>query len=339
MPEKTKTNLPLSESANEPQETDSVHYVSHDTNDESVNGHHMPITIAIVTYQPNLANIKRLLLALKPHDCHVVLIDNASKNQSDIKILSEDSSVDCIALDKNYGLGTAHNKGIAMALSKNSEYILLLDQDSLPDDNMVSVLFQEAEKLKEQNISFSAIGPIYYNDKNQHQSGFVKFGFMRFVHQSAHKQSLVEADFLISSGALIAMSAIHKVGKMNEALFIDHVDTEWFLRARHLGLKCFGSTHARMKHQLGEVMQRIWLGRWRMVPYHRAFRYYYIYRNSILLYKDKNIALKWKTADFVRLVKMFVVFALLSSKRKANFSMTKKGIIDGFRGVTGQLPD
>ena len=39
---------------------------------------------------------------------------------------------------------------------------------------------------------------------------------------------------LISSGCLIPLSAIDTIGEMDEELFIDHVDTDWFLRAKSL---------------------------------------------------------------------------------------------------------
>lgn len=297
----------------------------------------LPITVAIVTYQPKLAHIEKLLTFLKPHASHVVLIDNASKNQAELARLASDSNAHSILFDDNLGLGAAHNAGIEYANSNNCDYILLLDQDSMPDENMIAMLYSQAQAMDNEQKLFSAIGPVYYNEKNLHQSGFVKFGFMRFIHQKAAVNDMVEADFLISSGALISLAAIKEVGLMNESFFIDHVDTEWFLRAKHKGYNCYGYNQARMKHQLGEVMQRVWLGRWRMVPYHRSFRYYYIYRNSILMYKNKDIALQWKTADIMRLMKMFVVFAILSSKRKNNFSMMRKGIVDGIKGVSGRL--
>ena len=61
---------------------------------------------------------------------------------------------------------------------------------------------------------------------------------------------------------------------MEEALFIDQVDTEWCLRARSMGYRVFGACGAILEHRLGEAYYRIWFGRWRQLPRHKPFRYY-----------------------------------------------------------------
>ena len=90
---------------------------------------------------------------------------------------------------------------------------------------------------------------------------------------------------LISSGALFPREALLELGLMDEGLFIDHIDTEWFLRAKDRGWRVFGVCDAVMDHGLGERTVMVWLGRWRYLPVHQPFRYYYIYRNSVLLYR------------------------------------------------------
>lgn len=70
---------------------------------------------------------------------------------------------------------------------------------------------------------------------------------------------------------------------MDEQLSIDHVDTDWFLRANAQGLLSHGVCDAVMVHGLGEATYRVWFGPWHFVPKHKPFKYYYIYRHSLLL--------------------------------------------------------
>jgi rhamnosyltransferase len=149
----------------------------------------------------------------------------------------------------------------------------------------------------------------------------------------------VPADFLISSGTLFNLDAIDKVGQMDESLFIDHVDTEWFLRARSLGMRAYGVCDAVMQHGLGEQTHRITLGRQRNVPQHKPFRYYYIFRNSVALYRRGYASALWKWNDLQRLIMIAVMFGAWKSPRWQNLKMMGKGIWHGLRGVTGPLAE
>jgi len=86
---------------------------------------------------------------------------------------------------------------------------------------------------------------------------------VRVFCSAALAGELLETDFMISSGALIPMQVLDQVGDMNESFFIDHVDTEWILRAKWQGFRSFGVCDAIMEHSLGTETFHFWLGRWR----------------------------------------------------------------------------
>jgi rhamnosyltransferase len=124
---------------------------------------------------------------------------------------------------------------------------------------------------------------------------------------------------------------------MEEQLFIDHVDTEWFLRARARGFKAFGVCDAVMSHSLGSRTLRVWLGRWRHVPGHSPLRHYYIFRNSILLYRRPYAPGKWICNDVVRLLFMLAYYPLRTPPRLEHLRMMLRGAWDGLRGRAGKL--
>jgi len=245
----------------------------------------------VVSFNPNLATLGQLLKELKHQKCGVLIVDNASDNVDQIRALAEQiGSVDLLALESNLGLGVAHNKGIEHARSEDADYVLIMDQDSVPMANMVDELV--------------------------------------LVHQYNSKK--------ISSGSLIALETLDHVGVMDEGLFIDHVDTEWFLRARSKGYKAFGSCKAIMGHGLGENTHQVNIGgRKRNVPQHKPFRYYYIFRNSILLYKRRYASTLWKWNDIQRLGMIFIMFGFIVGPRRENLSMMLKGIFHGVIGKQG----
>jgi rhamnosyltransferase len=102
---------------------------------------------------------------------------------------------------------------------------------------------------------------------------------------------------------------------MREELFIDHVDTDWFMRAQQRGWAAYGACSANMEHRLGDRTLRFWLGGWREIALHSPLRHYYQFRNSTFLFLRSRYPLRWKVAEAKRSLGMLVVFGLLLPDR------------------------
>ena len=298
----------------------------------------------VVTYNPQLDSLKELIEATKEQVSQLMVVDNASANQSSITELSHQHQIHLIELKDNLGLGAAHNVGIDYAEANGFDYMLILDQDSVPKPTMVQSLLT-AHKTKSLDQDISAVGVTYENADNGSLSSFTSFGWLKFQHKNcSNKDShgCIEVDFLISSGSLISLKSVGVIGKMDETLFVDHIDTEWFLRARDKGYKAYGVCDAVMLHGLGESTHKVNLsigkmGRQRNVPQHKPFRYYYIFRNSILLYKRRYSSWLWRWNDLQRLFMIMIMFGLIKAPRRENLSMMIRGLFDGLIGKTGKL--
>ena len=124
---------------------------------------------------------------------------------------------------------------------------------------------------------------------------------------------------------------------MDDRLFIDHVDNEWFLRAKSLGYDAYGICTAIMEHTLGEDSKTFWLFGERRMILHKPFRYYYMFRNSILLYRRSYIPLKWKYTDFISRIRVLIILLLITNKRIECVKYITQGVIDGLRGKAGAI--
>lgn len=293
----------------------------------------------VVTFNPDIEALCNSLALLAEQGCRVLIVDNCSDNQTDLQLSLEAASADIQVLlnQVNSGLGAAHNQGLAYANEHGFSYVLVLDQDSQPLPEMVPQLLGAHQTLS-QTHKVSAVGACYLNANNQSESFFVRFGVLKFQREYAKNNAIVEADFLISSGSLFSVDALNDIGGMDESLFIDHVDTEWFLRARHKGFKAFGVGAARMQHALGEATHTINMaGRQRNVPQHKPFRYYYIFRNSVALYKRSYTSWLWKWNDVQRLGMIFIMFGCLKAPRWQNMRMMLLGAWHGLIGKSGAM--
>ena len=309
---------------------------------DSKNGALHRIAAVIVTYFPDFRLLEKGVSALVPQVDAVLLVDNSGSPDAmrwvEKKALG--SKVQVVCMGQNKGVGEAHNRGISWAISHEYTHVLLMDQDSVPHNNMVRNLFTAILELQRRRIRVSGVGPRYVDPRTGHWSAIVRLGLLKFktIYCEQDLQQYIRADFLVSSGCLIPLSTIAQVGPMDAGLFIDHVDTEWFLRANERGYIAYVVCEAVMEHQLGERPLRIWLGRWRNLPRHSSVRYYYMFRNSLLLYKRRYANMRWILNDVLRLVVIFAILMVAVSPRRQYLGMIVGGLLDGARGRSGPYP-
>ena len=299
------------------------------------------VCAVVVAYQPDMDKLVALLDGVRSQVAHTVLVINGSLEplqHDQLRPLEQNEDVDCVFNFDNKGLGAAQNQGIEKARQRGCEMILLLDQDSCPAPDMVARLCAVWRSREAAGDRPAAVAPRYESktDGGGHWPGFVRMHVWGFGRVGCPKDSAsVEADFLIASGSLIALSVLDDVGEMDAGLFIDHIDTEWCLRAQARGYRLFGVCEAVMAHELGEQRLSFWLGRRRQVAVHQPQRYYYMFRNSMLLYRRQHMPLLWKWGDALRSMQLLVFFTLFSPQRLAILAMMLRGWRDGVLGRTG----
>lgn len=298
------------------------------------------VAAIIVTFNPELPVLKKLVLATAPQVSKIFIVDNSSRDNLR-NWLKENSfqDVDYFFVGRNIGIGAAQNIGINASIRDRATHVLLLDHDSIPDQNMVPALMAAERALTQTGEKVAAVGPRYRLHGTNQSSFFIRFGWLKFrkiycIDESCRQY--IPADFLISSGCLISLAAVREIGLLDESLFIDHVDTEWFLRAKSKGYVSFGVCDAIMNHNLGDYLFSYWLGKKRTLPIHSPLRHYYIFRNSLLLYKRSYASKKWIINDAIRLCLMFILFSTRVSPRAQFFLMMTKGFYDGIRGKSGK---
>lgn len=296
----------------------------------------------VVTYNPDESTLLSSLSALLCQVSTVVVVDNGSSTSPEGWISRLEpkwpGGIRLVPLEHNLGLGGAYNIGITIARKLGAAFVLLMDQDSIPELGMIGKLQSTYADLVECGRQVGAVGPRYRDSETSDLSNFVRvarLGFARIGCDDAN--NFVRADFLISSGLLISVEALDQVGGMDEKLFIDHVDTEWCFRAQSKGFEVYGVCGAVMRHSLGDRRTRVWWGRWRTLPFHLPFRYYYIFRNSVLLWRRPYMPQGWKRIDRLRILYFLLFYGVLAPNRLANLRMMWRGCNDGWRGVGGSM--
>jgi rhamnosyltransferase len=291
-----------------------------------------PCVVAIVvTYNPDLAVLAKQLSLLTPQVSETVLVDNSSVDDITVWNAQQYSAATAvIALPENLGIAAAHNAGVQWARDRNAQYVLLMDQDSLPDVDMVDKLFCALDRPHS-----AAVGSRYLDQRQNNPPPFIRVEGLALQRCSCEAgNAVVPVDYLVSSGCLIPIAVLEKIGYMRDDLFIDYVDIEWGLRARHHGFQSYGVCSARMHHTLGDRPIQF-LGR--QIPLHSPLRHYYHFRNAVILYKESWVPWNWKLVDGWRLCLKYFFYSIFATPRMAHWRMMTLGLWHGLSGKTGKF--
>lgn len=284
------------------------------------------IVANIVTYQPDLPQLRTAVLRLLQQQIASVLIVNNSGY--DISLDTERTVV--INLGQNLGIARAQTLAMEASFAQGADFILQMDQDSIPDPDMTQQLLSSYIALQAQGITAGLIGPQDYDRVTGHIS-------TPTLHKgkSVAETSLLEVSSTLSSGSLIPRHAFEKVGGMADELFIDAVDHEYCWRLRHHGLAVYKDTAAKLGHRLGNGQMRI-LGLITVgVP--APFRHYYAVRNALLLLPKAYVPLSWKLTSLLKIGFKLLFYPLFLDQGMLRLRFICKGVWHGVCGKTGPM--
>lgn len=283
-----------------------------------------PTAVAVVvTYNPDFVDLQALLERLTGMVMRVVVVDNGSLPSPEA--LVRERACHWLPLGDNLGIAAAQNQGIALARSLGATAVVLFDQDSLPEAGMIDTLADVAEALSTSGVPVAAVGPSYYDD------GLGK-GAPEFHRPDVAAVRAFEVDHVIASGSYIPIAVLDRVGGMREELFIDYVDIEWALRARTCGLRSFCARDALMRHQFG--VPAVVMGR--RYSAHSPMRQYYLFRNSIWLWRQGWVPLSWKLRRGPALILRLGFNLLFARPIAAQWRMIWRGVWHGMTGRMGR---
>jgi rhamnosyltransferase len=281
----------------------------------------------VVAYQPDEEQLIRLLAAIADQVDKIFIVCNSAVDGSRRPMLG--AKLEMIGNSTNIGLAAAQNVGLRRCKQRHADFVLFLDQDSLPPAGMVERLLVATRQLTNDGEKVAAVAPLLVDAATLAPWAFQSTRWFRTVQTTEpDARGVCPAEFLFSSGTLVSMDVVYRLGGFIEELFIDHVDLEWCMRASSRGYLCFGVPAIRMEHHMGSGHARLF---GRLHPIHGAERDYYVFRNSIALMKLPHVPLRWKLNEALRLLPRALFYSALHSQSLRHLSACLRGMRDGIR--------
>lgn len=286
----------------------------------------------VVLYHPEPGLVEAQYAAVQSQVDRVVYVDNGGGREALSVVFTrsaEGSAVEVIGDGVNLGLGAALNAALERATQSDAAYALLLDQDSIPEPDMVANL-RRGFDLDRGTVL--AVGPAILDELTGRLEYFARLGLPvnRRVHTAQQAGAeFFDVDFLITSGTLVQVDLLAQAGVMDAELFIDSIDFDWSFHARSRGFRLLATFSAVLRHRRGDDVQHLPGGR--VLRLHSSTRAYYMHRNRVRLYRRPYVPLAWKVHDVVRMVVKLAVMAVFAPDRRGKLTAALRGLRDGLR--------
>ncbi len=249
-------------------------------------------TIAVVVwFQPSDEQARNILSYLS-YVKHVVVVDNSTQDNTALLTHIPDTSYSYLPLYNNYGIATALNKGCQLAVEKQAEWILTMDQDSTWDEQQLSRYIHMAN-IYPQRQTVGVFSPRQdYNGHTRH-------------YEQEYEQKVA----VMTSGCLIATKGFIQSKGFREDFFIDEVDNEYCMHIQQLGMQVVIINNTTLRHHLGEQQHIHFLG---VLPKqyasHAPWRYYYMVRNILSLSDNYPQYRKFNNKRLHRTIKRVLLY-------------------------------
>ena len=186
----------------------------------------------------------------------VILVDNASEDDSIPWIGENAPNIIIIPNRENLGFARGNNAGIERALLKGADYILILNNDTAVDPSLIG----EMVRIAETDHDIGVVGPkIYYWEEGARlwfAGGKIDFLRGKIYHHGVRCQDgprfdeIREVDYITGCALMIRRAAVERIGLLDPSYEIYTEDVDWCQRARLAGYRILYCPSARMRHRI-----------------------------------------------------------------------------------------
>lgn len=306
-----------------------------------------PGTIAVVTVNWNgwkmTLECLAALRASRDADWHLVIVDNASSDDSRDHLRDLGDDVTLLASPVNGGWTGGNNMGVEWALAAGHEWLFILNNDAFVEPETLGRLRAVHTAVG----GSAAIGPVHLtaDGKDYDFLGMVDDAATGFPHWLPPQETDVTAlpdplpvVAIKGAGIFVDAASFKRVGRFDDQYYLNWDEVDWCFTARERGVPLFMTRTARIIHA----------GSASIGGHESALQTYFMARNS-LLFARKHCSVRQRILHLRRLywearrrarahrpgARWILGFLRSDTPDERAF---KRGVADFFLGRFGECP-
>ena len=294
--------------------------------------------VLVVLFKPTRQQLDHVA-ALARSWAPVVVVDNSPCPDHDTRSRLEACGAAVLANANQGGIGGAFNVGMRHMCRRDVSAVVLLDQDSVLPPGFFEAITRACDNMRSADY---IVAPRIFDI---HAGRCIPaFTFMRTRLRTRRvdacaSETMLACNFLVSSGSAVSIAAYERVGPFREDYVVDHVDSDYCLRAFASGVSLAMTCLTTMQHSIGRATVHRLFGLPLLATNHPASRRYYFARNAVDL--TRRHARRLPSVAVVNLLTLYQGVAVLLFERDKldKIVATLAGLVDGLRGRTGPIGD
>lgn len=291
------------------------------------------VAIILVNYNGISDTIECInsILKIKNRNYKIIVVDNNSKDYEADKLEKNFPDIIVIKSNKNLGFSGGNNLGIKYAMENKYEYILLLNNDTIIDSEMIDYLLKYAD-----NNTITVPKMYYYTDKKtiwyaggniSKLTGRVKHNRKNKIDHNS-KENIKKCSFATGCCLLIHCDIINKIGYLNEEYFMYCEDVDYCLKALESKIKILYIPQAKLWHKVSKSTGGSF----------SHFSVYYMTRNRFI-YIKKYRSYFSICAYYFTLIKCYIRIIQYMMKNDDIYKSISKAIKDYKKKITGKVDE
>lgn len=199
-------------------------------------------------------------LEYPPDRLQIIVVDNGSDDGTALAVRQGFPSVTVLENDDNLGFAEGNNVGIRHAMALGTDYVMLLNNDTVVDPAMLTALLDVAQR----NSNIGIVGPkmLYFDPPDViwcagNRVDWETGGLIRLRADQADTENdepVTKVDYITGCGICLRREVIEEIGLLDPRFFIYYEETDWCLRAHKGGWQVLCVPRARLWHKVSAAM-------------------------------------------------------------------------------------
>jgi GT2 family glycosyltransferase len=227
----------------------------------------------------------------------VIIVDNGSSDGSVGAIRERFREAIILETGKNIGFAAGNNVGIRYAMGENARYLLLLNNDTTVDPQILRKLVEAAERTIQEGIFGAKIYSYFEPEKIWYAGARWVDEILHFEHigqgttdEGQDYSSFKETDYACGCALFVSADLLRNVGLLDEKFFLTFEEADLCWRARRKGFHSYYVPDAIVWHKISRAFG----------GENTPLFCYFLTRNR-LLWAEKNLPFKTRLRLFEKI--------------------------------------